>query len=108
MTTRLALLAMLVASGALATDAPTWAQYWHSVKVEPPPPQTFLDAPPFHGKILNLTTGRLTDDIVKQWIDADLRRGAADSWTERNLRRDIADAGIFGPPGLNGTSEGID
>ena len=102
------IVATLVASTALAADAMSWNDFWHSAKVDPPPPPDFLVAPSFHGKILNLTTGRLSDEVVRQWVEADLRRGNADRWTGDHLRRDIADAGIFGPPGLNGTSESID
>ena len=74
---RLGLVAMIIASASLAASAPSWDDYWRSIKVDPPPPRSFLDAPAFRGKILNLTTGRLTDAVVKQWIEADLRRGAA-------------------------------
>jgi hypothetical protein len=108
MTIRIGIMAKLVATATLVASAPSWNDFWHSIKIDPPPPASFLDPPPFNGKILNLTTGRLSDTVVKQWIEADLRRGAADGWIGANLRRDIADAGIFGPAGLNGTSEGID
>jgi len=115
MTIRTACIAFLIATVSLVAGAASntpmkssWAEFWHSVKVDPPPPEDFLDAPAFRGKILNLTTGRLSDDVVKKWIEADLRRGVGDSWAYGHLRRDVADAGIFGPPGLNGTSEGID
>jgi hypothetical protein len=94
-------------AAASAAARPAWAEFWQSVHVDPPPPETFLVAPPFHGKILNLTGGRLTDEVVKQWVYADLRRGHADAWASNNLRRDIADAGVLGPAGLNGTTESI-
>lgn len=92
------------------TTAPktSWASFWRTVKVDPPPPSDFLDGTTFRGKILNLTDGRLSDAVVKQWIEADLRRGEGDAFATYNLRRDIADAGIFGPSGLNGTSEMVD
>jgi len=86
----------------------SWSAFWQSVHVDPPPPESFLDEAPFRGKVLNLTTGRLSDDVVRQWVSADLRRGKADAWATNNLRRDITDSGILGPPGLNGSSEGID
>ena len=104
----LTIIAMLIASASLAADTLAWTSFWRSVHVDPPPPESILDPLPFHGKILNLTTGRLTDATVRQWIDADLRRGNADRWAGDHLRRDIADAGILGPPGLNGTSASID
>ena len=84
-----------------------WKSFWNSVNVDPPPPRDFLEGD-FTGKILNLTGGRLSDATVKSWILADMRRGRGDSYAGYHLRRDIADADIFGPPGLNGTSEGID
>lgn len=105
---RLGIIATLVATASLAGSAPSWDEFWHSVKVDPVPPANFIDVPAFRGKVLNLTTGRLSDDVVRQWIQADLRRGVADTWAAKNLRRDIAEAGIFGPPGLNGTSDAID
>jgi hypothetical protein len=85
----------------------SWGTFWHSIEVDPPPPANFLDTPVFGGKIINLTGGRLSDEAVKQWIQADLRRGQGDAFATYKLRRDIADAGIFGPPGLNGTTEAI-
>jgi hypothetical protein len=108
----LAVFASLVAAApavTLSTQAkPTWSAFWLSVKVDLPPPPGFLASPDFHGKILNLTVGHLSDRVVRQWIEADLRRGQGDAFATYNLRRDIADAGIFGPPGLNGTSDIID
>jgi hypothetical protein len=83
-----------------------WEAFWHSVKVEPAPRRDFLEGP-FNGKILNLTDGRLPDDTVEAWVLADMRRGRGDLYASYNLRRDIADADVFGPPGLNGTGEGI-
>lgn len=97
-----------IAAPLIAPPKTDWATYWHSLKVDPPPPPNFLGKPAFRGKILNLTGGRLSDVAVKQWIEADLRRGRGDAFATYNLRRDIADAGVFGPRGLNGTSETID
>jgi hypothetical protein len=84
-----------------------WESFWRSVKVYPPPPRDFLEGR-FDGKVVNLTQGRLKDETVRAWVLADLRRGRGDSYSYTSLRRDIADAGVFGPPGLNGTSGGID
>ncbi len=76
--------------------------------MSPAPPKDFLDGAPYRGRIQNLSGDRLSDETVEQWILADLRRARADAYATYNLRRDIADAGIFGPAGLNGTSETID
>lgn len=84
----------------------TWEAFWRSVKVYPPPPRDFLEGT-YSGKISNLTQGKLDDQTVRAWVLADLRRGRGDSYSLLTLRRDIADAGIFGPPGLNGTSDAI-
>jgi hypothetical protein len=111
----LGFIASLIAATSLADAAcPTapartsWRDFWRSVNVDPPPPESFLDTPRFNGKILNLTTGRLSDATVKRWIDAAMRRMNADLWIESCLRRDAANAGIFGPPGLNGSGEAIE
>jgi hypothetical protein len=106
---KICLFAMALTSSALLNAGPpSWSTFWKSVNVAPPPPADFLDRAPFQGNFLNLTHGRLSDAIVTQWIEADLRRGQGDRYATNNLRRDIADAGIFGPPGLNGTSVQID
>lgn len=86
--------------------ADPWESFWRSVKVEPAPRRDFLEGP-FNGKILNLTDGRLPDETVEAWVLADMRRGRGDMYALYNLRRDIADADVFGPPGLNGTGDGI-
>jgi hypothetical protein len=86
----------------------SWDAFWSSVHVMPPPPPDFLEGPPFRGDVLNLTDGRLSDAAARRWVVADLRRGRGDAYATNNLRRDIADAEIFGPRGLNGTSESID
>src|SRR3954471_16653788 len=98
-------LALVLSGGAFAAD--DWQSFWASVNVSPPPPRDFLDGDRVP-RIRNLTDGHLSDETVKAWVDADLRRGRGDSYAAINLRRDIADAGVFGPPGLNGTSGGID
>jgi hypothetical protein len=38
---------------------------------------------------------------------ADIRRSRGDLYASHHLREDIANAGVFGPPGLNGTTDGI-
>ena len=97
--------ALFLSAAAFAAD--DWDAFWKSVKVSPSPPRDFLEgntAP----KVRNFTVGRLTDDTARAWVMASLRRGRGDMYAYVNLRRDIADAGIFGPPGLSGTSEAID
>ena len=84
-----------------------WESFWRSVKVYPPPPRDFLEGS-YNGRIVNLTQGRLSDETVRVWVLADLRRGRGDTYSGTTLRRDIADAGVFGPPGLNGTGDVID
>jgi hypothetical protein len=96
--------ALLLGGAAVAAD--DWDAFWKSVDVSPAPPRDFLEGRAVE-KIRNLTVGRLSDATVKQWVLADLRRGRGDGYAYFNLRDDIADAGIFGPPGLNGTGDGI-
>lgn len=57
---------------------------------------------------MNLTNGALADDVVRRWIVADLRRGNGDAWAANHLRIDIVNAGVLGPPGLNGTDRSIE
>src|SRR5262249_21300922 len=47
------------------------------------------------------------DDVARRWILADLRRGNADAWAAHHMRVDIVNAGVLGPPGLNGTDRSI-
>jgi hypothetical protein len=84
----------------------TWEALWTSVKVDPPPPGNFLDVS-FDGRIDNFTNGQISDTVARKWVFADLRRGTADTYAAMNLREDIANANIFGPPGLNGTGPAI-
>jgi hypothetical protein len=88
-------------------DAASWRSFWLSVNVEPPPPRDFLDAK-FTGRIDNLTHGQIPDATARQWVLADLRRSMGDLYAAHNLRDDIANAGLLGPPGLNGTTDLID
>jgi hypothetical protein len=90
-----------------ASASQTWDAFWQSVNVSPSPPRDFLDGD-FVGQIMNYTDGKLDDQTVRAWALADMRRGRGDSWSYVNLRRDMADANIFGPPGLNGTGAGIE
>jgi hypothetical protein len=104
-----ALICMAAAASGLkpASDKPSsWDAYWTSVGVDPPPPRDFLNVN-YDGRIDNLTEGRLTDETVRKWVLADLRRGQGDGYAAMNLREDIANADVFGPPGLNGTDRGI-
>ena len=86
---------------------PNWDAYWLERGVRPPPPRNFLEGE-FNGKLLNLTEGRLSDATVRMWVLADLRRGRGDSWATCQLRLDITNADVFGPPGLNGTGAGVE
>lgn len=101
----IALVALLLSSVACATD--DWDAFWKSVKVSPAPPRDFIDGRKL-AKIQNLTVGRIPDDTARTWVLADLRRVLGDTWASSNLRRDVADADVFGPPGLISTSAGID
>jgi hypothetical protein len=101
----LCFLSSIISATAWAGDA--WRDYWVSVNVEPAPPRNFLDVE-FKGRIDNLTRGALSDATVRQWVLADLRRSMGDLYASQNLRDDIANAGIFGPPGLNGTTDLIE
>ena len=89
-------------------DAQGWDDFWHAHGVGPSPPRGFLDAPedPLP-EIVNATAGLVDDATVRRWILADLRRGRGDDWASRHLRIDVARANLFGPPGLNGTDDGI-
>lgn len=84
-----------------------WDEFWTLRGVAPAPPRDFLEGN-FNGRIVNLTDGRLSDQVVQQWALGDLRRGRGDLWATYRLRSDIVDAGVFGPPGLNGSGSGIE
>lgn len=85
---------------------PGWDEFWRSVKVEPPPPRDFL-AGPLYLQIFNRTEGRVDEDTARLWVLGDVRRSRGDLYAGLELRTDIANAGVFGPPGLNGTLDGI-
>jgi hypothetical protein len=106
-------LIFLAAANALGSDsspdAPRplgWQSFWSSVGVNPPPPRNFLDVK-YTGRIDNLTDGKLSDATVRRWVLADLRRAKGDLHAGFQLRDDMANANVFGPPGLNGTGAGI-
>jgi hypothetical protein len=84
-----------------------WKAFWASVHVDPPPPENFLEFD-YKGRIDNLTGGRLSDETVRRWVLGDIRRGRGDVYAGMNLREDIVNANVFGPPGLNGTINGIE
>jgi hypothetical protein len=90
-----------------AKPAPTWSEFWRQHGVDSPPPPDFLEGK-YSGKILNLTGGKLSDAVARAWILADLRRSRGDDWATSHLRLDLANANVFGPPGLNGSGEGIE
>jgi hypothetical protein len=68
----------------------------------------FLDAPAAAlPEIINRTGDAADDATVRRWALADLRRLQGDNWASDNLRMDVVNADVFGPPGLNGTDVGI-
>jgi hypothetical protein len=106
-----ALLALSASATSLAEapkpDAAAWRSFWLSVNVEPAPPRDFLDTK-FTGRVDNLTQGAIPDATARQWVLADLRRSMGDLYASHNLRDDIVNAGVLGPPGLNGTADLIE
>jgi hypothetical protein len=88
-------------------NAGDWDEFWRVRSVSPAPPKTFLDYEVEPAEIVNLTRGLLSDEVVRRWILADVRRGKADAWAANHLRGDIVNAGVLGPPGLNGTDRSI-
>ena len=97
--------ALFLSAAAFAAD--DWDAFWKSVKVSPAPPRDFIEGRSL-ARVQNLTVGRISDETARTWVLADLRRGLGDTWASYNLRRDVADADVFGPPGLISTSAGID
>lgn len=89
-----------------AMDA-RWDGFWRAHGVSPAPPPGFLESSEPLPEIVNLTDGALDDETVRRWIVADLRRGRGDNWSLCHLRFDVANADVFGPPGLNGTTRAI-
>jgi TonB family protein len=95
-------------TGDVSNPEQAWDDFWRVRGVSPAPPRGFLDdLPPPLPEILNLTNGALSDATVRRWVIADLRRGKGDGWAFRHLRLDLANADVFGPPGLNGTDRSI-
>ncbi|HLK94105.1 MAG TPA: hypothetical protein VKZ18_29700 [Polyangia bacterium] len=86
---------------------PRWESFWRAHGVSPAPPPGFLESSDPLPATANLTDGALDDETVLRWIVADLRRGRGDEWASCHLRLDVANADVFGPPGLNGTGRGI-
>jgi hypothetical protein len=84
-----------------------WDEFWSLHGVKPAPPRDFLEGA-FNGRIVNLTDGRLSDHVVRQWARGDLRRGRGDLWATYQLRSDIVNSAVFGPPGLNGSGTAIE
>jgi hypothetical protein len=87
--------------------ASPWDEFWRSHGVSPAPPPDAFAPPPSDIEVRNLTDGKISDETARRWVLADIRRGNADTWALLNLRKDIADAGVLGPPGLNGTAASI-
>jgi hypothetical protein len=87
-----------------ALDEP-WIGYWRSHGVAPAPPRDFLEWVQPMPEIVNLSHGTLSDETVRQWVIADLRRGQGDLWAFCHLRLDLVYANVFGPPRLNGTDD---
>ena len=100
-------------AGAAASDArpeakrpPSWRVFWSSVGVTPAPPRNFLEIK-YTGRVHNFTHGALSNETARRWVVADIRRGKGDLYAGYQLREDIANADLFGPPGLNGTGDAI-
>ena len=92
---------------AATSSSEAWNLFWQSRHVSPPPPRGFLEWTEPLPEILNLTGGAIDDETVHRWVTADLRREEGDGWASCSLRRDVADADVLGPPGLNGTVDQI-
>lgn len=92
---------------ALASDP--WSAFWQARDVTPPPPLTVFDPVPTPAQLVvrNLTRGAIDDATASRWMLGDIRRDNADAWAKRHLRLDVANAGVLGPPGLNGTGREI-
>jgi hypothetical protein len=97
--------AALASTASSGARSQTWDEFWLAHHVEPSPPKGFLGTPPRDLKVLNLTNGAIDDATARRWAQASWRRGQGDRWAECNLRMDVVNAGILGPPGLNGTDE---
>jgi hypothetical protein len=95
--------------GAPATPAPdAWGAFWRARGVSPSPPRDFLDGREAPTEIFNRTNGALTDEVVRKWVVADLRRSMGDIWAANHLRSDLIAADVLGPPGLNGTARTVE
>jgi hypothetical protein len=102
------LVSFAIACASRPAVAPSWDDYWQQHGVSPPPPRDFLHHWSEPAQILNLTNGALSDETVRRWVIADLRRSAGDEWAFHHLRLDLANAGVLGPRGLNGTDRAIE
>jgi hypothetical protein len=88
-------------------ESATWDGFWRSRGVSPAPPPDFLEPAQPLPQILNLTGDAISDEVVRRWVSANLRRGTGDQWAACHLRADVVDADVLGPPGLNGTKQSI-
>lgn len=86
----------------------SWDEFWLARKVDPPPPRNFLGTPPANLQVLNLTNGAIDDAAARRWAKAAWRRGQGDGWAACHLRLDVVNAGVLGPPGLNGTDQFVE
>jgi hypothetical protein len=86
----------------------TWDEFWLAHHVQPSPPKGFLGTPPRDFQVLNLTSGAIDDATARRWAGANWRRGQGDRWAGCNLRLDLINSGILGPPGLNGTGQFVE
>jgi hypothetical protein len=95
------------AATSAASPSTVWEDFWLERGVSPAPPEDFLEPQSPLPEIVNRTDGALPDDVVRRWVVANLRRLAGDGWSGDNLRLDVANAGVLGPRGLNGTDQWI-
>lgn len=84
-----------------------WNDFWCAHHVAPAPPVDFLEGAVLPPQVVNGTNGELSDEAVRDWLRADLRRGRGESWAFEHLRADIIESDVLGPPGLNGTGEAL-
>jgi hypothetical protein len=97
--------AALASTASSGARSQTWDEFWLAHHVEPSPPKGFLGTPPRDLQVLNLTNGAIDDATARRWAGAAWRRGQGDRWAECNLRMDLINSGVLGPPGLNGTDQ---
>ncbi|HEV7608482.1 MAG TPA: hypothetical protein VGO61_14150 [Steroidobacteraceae bacterium] len=100
--------ASIASTGTSESKPQSWDAFWRAHNVNPPPPRNFMGSLPANLKVLNMTNGAIDDAAARRWAEAALRRGQADRWAECNLRLDLVNSGVLGPPGLNGTGQFVE